>query len=120
MGTEQKKAGQFGEEAACAYLMEKGYRVTARNYRCRFGEVDVIAETAKYLVFVEVKLRKDASFAEAREAVTPTKQRRVIRTAEWWLRAHPTEKQPRFDVIEVYGAAGRIETINHIENAFGV
>ena len=120
MGAEQKKSGQFGEETACAYLTEKGYRVTARNFRCRFGEVDVIAETSKYLVFVEVKLRKDASFAEAREFVTPAKQRRVILTAQYWLRAHPTKKQPRFDVIEVYGAAGHIEAVNHIENAFGV
>ena len=63
--TEQMKAGRFGEQAAAAYLTEKGYRVTARNFSCRFGEVDIIAETPEYLVFVEVKLRKDASFAAA-------------------------------------------------------
>ena len=120
MGGDQRKAGQFGEQVAAEYLTEKGYRVTARNFHSRFGEVDIIAETPEYLVFVEVKLRKNASFAAAREFVTPAKQRRIILTAEYWLMVHPTKKQPRFDVIEVYGAVGRIETINHLENAFEV
>ena len=90
------------------------------NYSCRFGEIDVIAEDKKFLVFVEVKLRKNASFAQAREFVTAAKQQRVMTAAQLWLSQNPTEKQPRFDVIEVYtpnGEAGEIR-INHIENAF--
>ena len=90
------------------------------NYSCRFGEIDVIAEDRKFLVFVEVKLRKNAAFAQAREFVTSAKQQRVITAAQLWLSQNPTEKQPRFDVIEVYapdGENGKIQ-INHIENAF--
>ena len=90
------------------------------NYSCRFGEIDVIAEDRKFLVFVEVKLRKNADFAQAREFVTAAKQQRVMTAAQLWLSLNPTEKQPRFDVIEVYapnGESGEI-TINHIENAF--
>ena len=111
-------AGRWGEDQAAKYLKRKRYRIVGQNYSCRFGEIDLIAENREYMVFVEVKLRKNADFAEAREFVTAAKQRRVIRAAECWLAANPTEKQLRFDVIEVYGADGSIETINHIENAF--
>lgn len=86
----------------------------------RGGEIDIIAEDRKFIVFVEVKLRKNADFAAAREFVTAAKQQRIIKTAQLWLMKTRCEKQPRFDVIEVYapfGESGRI-TINHIENAF--
>ena len=115
-----KLAGRWGEEQAAQYLERKRYQIVGRNYSCRLGEIDLIAEDRDYVVFVEVKLRKNAAFAEAKEFVTAAKQRRVICAAERWLAANPTKKQPRFDVIEVYGADGKIETINHIENAFEV
>ena len=117
---DKKLLGRFGEEQAAKYLKNKKYKIVGMNYFCRFGEIDVIAEDKKFLVFVEVKLRKNASFAQAREFVTAAKQQRVITAAQLWLSQNPTEKQPRFDVIEVYapnGEAGEIE-INHIENAF--
>ena len=94
--------------------------MTARNFSCRAGEIDIIAEDKDFVVFAEVKLRRDAAFAEAREFVTPAKQRRIINTARLWLGMNDCEKQPRFDIIEVYaprGALGRV-SINHIENAF--
>ena len=69
-------------------------------------------------VFAEVKTRKNARFAEAREFVTPAKQRRVLLAAQLWLQRNPTQKQPRFDVIEVYGAEGAQPELIHIENAF--
>ena len=72
----------------------------------------------KTLVFAEVKTRKNAEFAQAKEFVTAAKQQRIIANAQLWLQSNPTEKQPRFDVIEVYGSDGAIEKINHIENAF--
>ena len=84
------------------------------------GSVDIIAGNREYVVFVEVKLRKNDSFAQAREFVTYSKQQRVISAAQLWLSNNPTDKQPRFDVIEVYaplGDRGEI-SINHIENAF--
>ena len=90
------------------------------NYACRFGEIDLIAENRDSVVFVEVKSRKSAAFAEAREFVTAAKQRRIAATAELWLMQNPTKKQPRFDVIEVYVSDGIVRSINHIENAFEV
>ena len=115
-----KLIGRNGESAAAAYLRKKRYRIVGMNYACRFGEIDLIAEDRDYVVFVEVKSRKDARFAEAREFVTAAKQRRISATAALWLAQNPTEKQPRFDVIEVYGTDGVIRSIQHIENAFEV
>ena len=91
------------------------------NYACRLGEIDLIAESRDYIVFVEVKLRRDDSFAAAREFVTAAKQDRIRKTALLWLSQNPTEKQPRFDVIEIYAPEGEKSKqlrINHIENAF--
>ena len=114
----RKLIGRRGESAAAEYLKKKKYRIVGMNYSCRFGEIDVIAENRDFVVFVEVKQRKSAAFAEAREYVTAAKQQRVITTAQVWLQSNPTEKQPRFDVIEIYGDNGAAEIINHIENAF--
>ncbi len=112
--------GRFGEEQAAKFLKKKRYKILGMNYSCRFGEIDIIAEDRQYIVFVEVKLRKNADFAEAREFVTASKQQRVMTAAQLYLAANPTDKQPRFDVIEIYAPnaeAGEIR-INHIENAF--
>jgi putative endonuclease len=117
---DKAKLGKFGEDVASERLCGMGYKIIERNYSCRGGEIDIIAENAEYIVFAEVKLRKDAFFAEAREFVTPAKQARIRQTAELWLSTHENEKQPRFDVIEVYapnGKSGAI-TVNHIEDAF--
>ena len=118
---ERRELGAWGEERAAKYLRSKGYTILERNFRCRAGEIDIIALRGGVIAFVEVKLRRDSEFAEAREFVTPAKQRRVILTAEYWLVSHRTELQPRFDVIEVYapdGVNSRKVSINHIENAF--
>ena len=99
--------GRWGEETAAAYLRRRHYTIVAANYRCRLGEIDLIAENRDYLVFVEVKLRKSAAFAEALEFVDRHKQERIRRTAELYLCEHPEQtKQPRFDVIEVYAPFG--------------
>lgn len=113
--------GAFGERKAANYLRLHGYKIIDTNWRCRSGEIDVITKKRDYIVFVEVKLRKNNAFGEAREFVTPAKQRRVMSAAQLWLQANDTELQPRFDVIEVYAPDGvntRKVTINHIENAF--
>ena len=107
--------GRWGEETAAAYLRRRHYTIVAANYRCRLGEIDLIAESRDYLVFVEVKLRKSAAFAEALEFVDR-------RTAELYLCEHPEQtKQPRFDVIEVYAPFGtetKRPEIRHLEDAF--
>ena len=121
MPSDKKLLGDFGEDAACAYLKRHLYKIEARNYSCRMGEVDIIARKGRYIVFAEVKLRRNADFGEAKEFVTPAKQRRVIIAAENWLMKHPTELQPRFDVIEVYAPEGlqtRKPEIHHTEDAY--
>ena len=93
----------------------------AAGYRCRFGEIDLIAANRKYLIFVEVKTRKDGDFALAREFVDTRKQARIRSTAEMYLSQNPTRLQPRFDVIEVYAPQGtqtKDPQINHLEGAF--
>lgn len=118
---DRKSLGSWGEDKAANYLRRKGYKILERNFSCRFGEIDLIASRCGYLAFVEVKLRKDAAFAQAREFVDRGKQRRIITAAELWLSCHDTDLQPRFDVIELYAPEGeksrRIE-INHIQDAF--
>ena len=112
--------GIAGEDKAARYLEAKGYKITGRNVQFRSGEIDIIAENDEYIVFAEVKTRKNADFAEAREYVGRAKQQRILRSAMLYLATHDTDKQPRFDVIEVYlpeGLFGRAR-INHIENAF--
>lgn len=110
--------GEWGEAQAAAVLMEKGYHIVARNFRTRFGELDIVAEKDGFLVFVEVKTRKNDRFAQAREAVGACKQAKLRTAAELWLQAHPTRLQPRFDVVEVYGVPGGKARVFQIENAF--
>lgn len=113
--------GPWGEAQAADYLRRKGYTLVAANYRCRFGEIDLIVRNRRYLVFVEVKLRKSAGFAQAREFVDFRKQQRIRTTASMYLSRYPTSLQPRFDVIEIYAPQGmetKKLTINHLEDAF--
>ena len=120
---DQKERGNWGEDRAARYLRLHGYRIEERNFRCRQGEIDIIARKGEIIAFVEVKQRKSADFGEAREFVTYAKQRRVIAAAELWLLKTRCELQPRFDVIEVYAPEGTktlFPEINHIENAFSV
>lgn len=113
--------GAWGEALAAEYLRKKRYKILATGYRCRFGEIDLIVCNREYLVFVEVKLRKSAKFANAFEHVDHWKQDRLRTTAEIYLSQNPTDLQPRFDVIEIYAQDG-IDTvkpiINHMEDAF--
>ncbi len=113
--------GAWGEALAAEYLRKKRYEIVACGYRCRFGEIDIIAKNRKYLAIVEVKLRKNADFAQAREFVDERKQNRIRTTAEIYLSQHPTELQPRFDVIEIYAPDGMNTAkpeIHHLEDAF--
>lgn len=114
-------AGAWGEAIAAEFLRKKGYQLVATNYKSRFGEIDLIVQNRKYLVFVEVKLRKSDRFAAAAEFVDARKQGRLVMTAQMYLSDHPTLLQPRFDVIEVYAPLG-IDTkkpkVNHMEDAF--
>ena len=113
--------GAWGEALAAEYLRKKKYNIVAVGYRSRFGEIDIIAENKQYLLFVEVKLRKNADFAAAREYVNHRKQDKLRVTASVYLASHPTKLQPRFDVIEIYcpqGTATANPQITHLEGAF--
>lgn len=114
-------SGAWGEALAAEYLRKKRYKLVAAGYRCRFGEIDLIVKDRKYLVFVEVKLRKREDFAKAMEYVDRRKQDKIRVTASMYLSQNPTKLQPRFDVIEIYapeGTATRHPEIRHMEDAF--
>ena len=113
--------GAWGEALAADNLRKKHYKIEAAHYYSRFGEIDLVARSGKFLAFVEVKLRRDASFAPAREFVNRAKQDRIRMTASIYLSEHPTSLQPRFDVIEIYAPEG-LNTVHpeilHMEDAF--
>lgn len=120
-GGEARLLGRWGENQVANWLRSKGYRLVAAGYRCRFGEIDLIAENNGYICFVEVKLRRSDEFAQAREFVDRRKQERLRLTAEHYLTMYPRELQPRFDVAEVYAPQGistKKPQINYLENAF--
>lgn len=113
--------GRWGEEVATRFLKKGGYAIVARNLRTPVGEIDIIARHGKVLAFVEVKTRRTLAFGTPQEAVGPTKQRQIIRTAEWYLASGKGRGlQPRFDVIAVRPLAGGEASIEHIPNAFGL
>ena len=120
MGT-NNLTGAWGEAVAASYLQKKRYTLLASGYRCRFGEIDLIVTNGKYLVFVEVKLRKSDSFARACEFVDSKKQERLRTTAALYLNQYPTELPCRFDVVEIYAKDGvntKHPQIYHWEDAF--
>ena len=113
-----KLSGAWGEALAAQYLRKKRYKLVAQGYSSRFG---LIVADRKHLVFVEVKLRKNANFAAAMEYVDRNKRDNLRATAACYLSQNPTALQPRFDVIEIYAPQGmdtRKPTIYHMEDAF--
>lgn len=99
----KRKIGTDYEMIACEYLEEQGYTILQRNFRCRQGEIDIIAKEGRYLVFVEVKYRKSASQGSPLSAVNYTKQRKISRVAIYYLTQHgyPDNEPCRFDVIGI-------------------
>lgn len=120
-GGDHKLLGRWGEEVVAQDLQRRGCRILAANWQCRMGEIDLIAADKRYLRFIEVKLRRDDRFAQAREFVDRHKQQRLKVTAELYLAQNATNLQPRFDVAEVYapqGAGTKNPRIVYVENAF--
>lgn len=109
--------GKSGEELAKNYLISKGYKILAMNYRNRIGEIDIIAMDKDILVFVEVKTRTSISYGYAFEAVDLRKQRKIINTSLVYIKyKNYINTQLRYDIIEVYMT--KDFRINHLENAF--
>jgi putative endonuclease len=117
----RKLLGKLGEDAAEAFLSNRDYRILERNWRCRTGELDIIAEQAGTLIFIEVRTRRTTSrFGLAKESVDIRKQLKVKETAQFYLhRFQKYENSVRFDVIAVeISLDGVTHQIEHIEGAF--
>jgi putative endonuclease len=114
-----RRAGDWGEDLALRYLEAKGYDLVERNYRTRYGELDLVMSDGATLVFVEVKLRRGTGYGDPLEAVTPRKQLAVRSMAEQYLaeRNLPAFDAARFDVIGILAGAGE-PRIEHVEDAF--
>lgn len=97
--------GQAGEDAALAYLAAHGLRLVERNFRCKLGEIDLIMRDGPGLVFVEVRRRSSASHGGAVASITPAKQRRLTRAAQYYLLRHKPLPPCRFDVVAIDGDA---------------
>lgn len=120
MSDQGKELGKRGEALAAAYLEQVGYTILARNYRSRCGELDLVAEEAGTVAFVEVKTRRDAAFGSPFEAVTAAKRRQMARVALDYLARHQrSERAARFDVVAVT-FAGSEPRIELLKNAFGL
>lgn len=115
-----RSLGSLGEELAARYLAERGYTILERNYRCPYGELDLIAVKADWLVFVEVRARRSLALGMPEESLTPIKEQRLKQTALHYISMHPRlPRNWRFDVIALeIGPDGEIARLEHIENAF--
>lgn len=114
-----KNLGREGEELATAFLRQKGYTVLEKNYKTRFGEIDIIAKDRDVFVFIEVKTRADITFGYPFEAVNPGKREKIRKVALFFMKKLKKEVPARFDVLSIYFERGR-QQIEHIQDAFEV
>jgi putative endonuclease len=108
--------GAPAESLAAAFLEREGLSILERNYRCRVGEIDLVARSGPVLVFVEVRARRSEDFGGAAGSITGAKRRRLVAAARHYLASHRGERQCRFDVVLV---RGRERNIEWLANAFG-
>ena len=124
-----QKVGQWGERKAARHYRSVGYRIVEQNWRVVHKEIDLIVQNDAYIVFVEVKTRT-SDFMRPAAAVNHEKRRLLINAARSYLRRHPTNKQPRFDVVEIYATKNesakwfekkiKLDKITVIQSAFGL
>ena len=120
----QNGLGNLGEDYACEVLESLGYELLERNFRSRFGEIDIIAKKEQYLCFVEVKTRGEHAMGRPAAAVTRSKQEKILKTSQYYITLHQQEilrqdLQPRFDCMEVFADAdGEPTAYEFIKNAF--
>lgn len=114
-----RSTGDWGEDLALRYLTERGYTLVERNYRTRYGEIDLILRNSATLVFIEVKLRRGREFGDPVEAVTPRKQAAVRSIAEQYLaEREPDFEDLRFDVVGILASRDEPPKVQHIQDAF--
>lgn len=113
----KQEIGKNGENIAEKYLKSSGYTILERNFRCKIGEIDIIAMDKKEIVFIEVKTRRNSKYGNPSEAVDDTKQKHIINAAKWYIHIHNLYNCfIRFDVIEIYDK-NNTQKINHIKQA---
>ena len=114
----KKEIGDKGEELAVRHLKRQGYKILERNFSVhKIGEIDIVARDGEYLCFVEVRLRSRTDFGTPAQTVTTEKQRRIVRTAQYYIKNNGLENAyVRFDIAEVYGDGN----ITLIKDAFWV
>jgi len=116
---DNKSLGARGEEIAAAYLKGRKFTIVERNFRCKAGEVDIIARDGKTLVFVEVKTRRTLTFGPPQLALTPFKQRQISKAALTWLAKKKLfDTSARFDVVAILLPDHEVPVIDHIRDAF--
>ncbi|HHT50401.1 MAG TPA: YraN family protein [Eubacteriaceae bacterium] len=114
------KIGKVGEQEAVKFLKKKNYKIIDQNFSCKIGEIDIIAYQKDTIVFVEVKTRKNNLFGTPGQAVNKSKQKKIIKTALYYLQLkNKYHENIRFDIVEVWFDKG-IKDINIIPNAFSV
>lgn len=126
--TPNRKIGNLGERRAVRHLRRNGYRILEKNYEALGAEIDIIARKRNITAFIEVKARNIShmGYMEARpaSAVTPEKQRKIIKVSRQYRQSHPFDGRMRYDIIEVYLEGGRnhpkVKEIKHLEAAFNL
>ncbi len=117
----RSEKGLLGENLACSYLEQQGYMILCRNFRCRMGELDIVAEKGGVLTFAEVKTRSSGMYGEPREAVTISKQKKIYRCAEYYMLVHGIiQRMPvlSFDVIEIITEGSAVKSLKHFPHCF--
>ena len=111
--------GDRGETAACGFLKGHGYEILEKNYKCKLGEIDVIAKRRGRLAFVEIKTRTNTRFGVPQEAVDLRKQTKIFKVAQWYLKEKKIEKTPiAFDVVAVFWGEKQASEMHLITDAF--
>lgn len=115
----RQKLGKWGEQVAARHLEDKGYQIVARNWRCRRGEIDLVAQAGAAIVFVEVKTRRGRALGLPEEGLTPRKSRRLIELAQLYLAQQKLEEvEWRLDMVAVeLDSSGKLLRCEHIPNA---
>lgn len=118
MGVDRRAFGAEAEQAAVRHLEDLGYRVCARNFFCRYGELDIVAEKDEFVAFVEVRMRSHAVWGDPAHTVSFRKQRRVVKAALHYLFTHDLrDRMMRFDVVTVLGR-GEKARVEYLPGAF--
>jgi len=117
----KKNLGKLGEDLALKHLKNHGYKILARNFRSKFGEVDIIVQEGETLVFVEVKTRWSKSFGPPEEAITPFKIRRMVKAGQYYKLLHPELPDSlRLDAVVIdLNPKGKLERVEIIQNLTG-